>query len=610
MFVAASVRRRHSWSWRLSVAIVSMASALALTHACWRFLEHTPFLLGFAAAILAARLGGRTTGFLAVFAGLAGYTAFPPPLPTGGLGALLFGFGIVSSTFSWLVARRYEVEADLRASEERLRAVLSNLPVVLWVIDREGIVSLAEGSGLEVLDLKPHELRGRPVLELYRGSMEADANTRRVLAGETFTAVITLGDVVVETWYSPVRNQQAAVIGAIGVSLDVTTRRRLEEQYLQSQKMEAVGQLAAGVAHDFNNLLTAIGGYTELVLLTLRADDARREDLQEVAKASQRAAALTRHLLAFSRRQALQPTVLDVNATVADIQKLLRRTIPESIDLQLELRPSEPVRADRGQLEQVVLNLVINAADAMRDGGELRVATETVDVDDASALRHGPMRAGRYVLLTVTDTGTGMSPETQSRIFEPFFSTKERGRGTGLGLATVYGIVKQSAGFIWCDSELGRGTTFAIYLPVVHERIDTSEESEPVPDLSEATQTVLLAEDDGAVRRLTRDVLASHGYTVLAARDGDEALLLARQHPGTIHLLIADIVMPGLSGPDLAARLHQERPDLRLLYTSGYTENMLLRTGFENGVAVLRKPFLPADMLRKVQEVLRPTDCA
>jgi two-component system cell cycle sensor histidine kinase/response regulator CckA len=371
--------------------------------------------------------------------------------------------------------------------------------------------------------------------------------------------------------------------------------------------MEAIGLLAGGIAHDFNNVLTAIGGFTELVHRTLAPDDPRRGDLQEVAKATTRAEALTRHLLAVSRRQILEPTVLDLNEMVADIQQLLRRTIRENIDLQLDLSPDmDRVRADRSQIEQVVLNLVINAGDAMQGGGQLRIATTTVDVDDSWARRNQPMPVARYVRLTVSDTGTGMTQETQRRIFEPFFTTKERGKGTGLGLATVYGIVKQSEGFIWVQSEVGRGTTFEIYLPVVYETVDTRVQIGPVAEISSGTQTILLAEDDGAVRRLARNVLADQGYMVLDARDGDEALALSRRYQNVIHLLVTDVVMPGLSGRDLAARLTGERPGVRVLYTSGYTENVMIRSGYQDGLMLLSKPFLPADLLRKVKEALDP----
>jgi PAS domain S-box-containing protein len=603
----AATMPRKTWPVQLGVAAATIVVALVLTHLLWRGLQHTPFLLGFVAAIVSSWIGGRRAGVLAVILGGIAYAAFPPPLPPSGIRPLLVGFVLISGTFSWLVASRREIEQHLRVSQERLKAVVSGLPVVLWEIDRDGRVTLSAGSGLQVLGLASRDLLGRSIFDVYRDNPDIIANTARVLNGETFTALTTIGEVTVETWYSPRRDDTGAVTGAIGVSLDVTTRRRLEEQYLQAQKMDAVGQLAAGIAHDFNNLLTAIGGYTELVLLTLEPGDRRREELHEVAKAGLRAAALTRQLLAFSRRQILQPTVFDINGMLADVHKLLRRTIPENIDLQLQLNPVDPVRADPGQLEQVVLNLAINAGDAMPHGGLLRLTTDTVDVDEGAAGRHAPMPAGRYVRLRVTDTGVGMSPETQARIFEPFFSTKERGKGTGLGLATVYGIVKQSDGYIWVDSEIGRGTTFDIYLPVVSASVSPAAHVEQAPPYYGGTQTVLIAEDDGAVRRLTRDVLTSHGYTVLDARDGDEALALARAHPNPINLLIADVVMPGLSGRDLASRLTVERPDMRVLYTSGYNENMMVRAGFEkfeSDRTLLRKPFLPADLLQKVRETL------
>jgi two-component system, cell cycle sensor histidine kinase and response regulator CckA len=598
---------RKTWPVQLGVAAATMISALLLTHALWRGLQHTPFLPGFLAAIVSSWIGGRRAGILAVIVGGIAYATFPPPLPPSGIKPLLAGFVLISGTFSWLVASRREIEQHLGASQERLKAVVSGLPVVLWEIDWDGRVTLSAGSGLQVLGLAPRELLGRSIFDIYRDNPEVVANTARVLNGDTFTAITTIGEVTVETWYSPRRDEAGAVTGAIGVSLDVTTRRRLEEQYLQAQKMDAVGQLAAGIAHDFNNLLTAIGGYTELVLVTLEPGDRRREELQEVAKAGLRAGALTRQLLAFSRRQILQPAVLDINGMLADVHKLLRRTIPENIDLHLQMNAVDPIRADPGQLEQVVLNLAINAGDAMPHGGQLRLTTDTLAVEEGAAGLHPPMPAGRYVRLTVTDTGIGMSPETQARIFEPFFSTKERGKGTGLGLATVYGIVKQSEGYIWVDSEVGRGTTFELYLPVVSASLSPAAHVDPASAYSGGTQTVLLAEDDGAVRRLTRDILTSHGYTVLDARDGEEALALARAHPNAINLLIADVVMPGLSGRDLASRLTEERPDVRVLYTSGYNENMMARAGFdrfESDSTLLRKPFLPADLLQRVRETL------
>jgi PAS domain S-box-containing protein len=594
-----------SWWRSLAIAGGTVVCALVLTHVFWRFLQHTPFSLGFVAAILSSRFGGRTGGFLAVGLGVVAYTLLPPPLPAEAFGGLLVGFVVVSGAFSWFVARRYEVEADLKASQQSLGAVISSLPVVLWAIDRDGRVTLMEGSGLEALDLKPREVLGRSVFDLYRHLPGIMANTRRVLDGEAFTTVVRVRDADVETWYSPLRDDGGAVTGAIGVSLDVTIRRRLERQYLQAQKMEAVGELSAGIAHDFNNLLVAIGGYAELVMDSLDMSDARREDLLEVRKAAERAALLTRQLLAFSRRQVLNLKVLDLNLLVGGVHKLLRRTLREDIHLVLNLNTVvEPIRADPQELEHVLLNLALNARDAMPEGGELRFTTETVDVDAALAVQLPPMPPGRYIRLTVADTGAGMTSEVQARMFEPFFTTKDRGKGTGLGLATVYGIVKQSGGFIWVTSRLGSGTSFDLYFPTVHEALAQPDDAEPVGSTRGGAESILLAEDDGAVRRLARDVLTRWGYTVLEARDGEEALTAARSHSGIIHLLITDVVMPGLGGRALAVKLTEDHPTLRVLYTSGYASNEMLHGGLERALPFLPKPFLPLDLVRCVRDVL------
>lgn len=593
------------WLRRVAISVGSMSGALVLTHLFWRVLEHTPFLLGFGAAILSSRVGGRAAGFLAVIVGIVGYAWFPPPLAIENLGRLLLGFTIISGAFGWLVARRYEIEGALRSSQERLCAVMANLPVVLCVIDRDGRVILVEGRGLDGLNPKGGGLVGRSVFEVFRDFPEAITNARRVLRGDTFTAVMALGERVVETWYSPLRDDRGSVTGAIGVSLDATTRRRFEEQSLHANKMEAIGQLAGGVAHDFNNLLVAIGGYTDLVLASFSADDARRSDLLEVRKAAERAAVLTRQLLAFSRRQVLHPRVLDVNLLVGGVENLLRRTIGEDIDLVLDLNPDvEPIRADRTQLEQVLLNLAVNARDAMAAGGQLRFATENVEVDEVFAGRVPPMTAGRYVCLTVSDTGSGMTAEVQARIFEPFFTTKESGKGTGLGLATVFGIVKQSGGFIWVDSKPAHGTVFDIYLPAVREPVEAPTQAAPARPSAGGSETILLAEDDGAVRRLAREVLNKWGYTVLEARDGEEALEVAARHEGAIDLLITDVVMPGLGGRALVAKLAPDHPAMRVLYTSGYADDAMLREGAERELRHLPKPFLPHDLIGIVREVL------
>ena len=862
---------RNSWAVRLAVAGGSMACALVFTHVFWRTFHYTPFLLAFGAVTLSSRVGGRRAGFLAVIIGVLAYSWFPPPLPAGGFGRLLLGFVVVSSAFSWVVARRYEIEGALRASESRLAEAQHVAHIGSWewnvadnsevwseelyricgvepnsfrptfqsfvqllhpddremfsrhvqkavedhqpfefdhrivrpdgmrtiharchaVLDEDGKVARIVGTAQDITDQKAAEeivrrserrlqtiidaepacvkvvapdgrlmdmnraglemlgiettaeVVGRPVINLVHpddrsrylemhqaavGGSPGRLEFRVVgptgrerwvdsyaVAFETFTdagevqpAVLSvtsdiservraqhalheaeermrfaleasrLGvwdtnlktglsywsetggllhglergtlsksfppfidcvhsedrEAVVKTINEALREHRnveleyrtvwpdgtvhrisstahffyddaGVPVRGVGVSIDVTERRSLEAQLRQSHKMEAIGLLAGGIAHDFNNVLTAIGGFTEIVLRTLEKGDPRQSDLQEVAKAVTRAAALTRQLLAVSRRQILAPTVLDVNEMVADIQKLLRRTIPENIDLQLHLSPVlAPVRADRGQIEQVVLNLVINAGDAMPKGGQLRISTASVDVDESRAPRYRAMPVGRYVRLMVSDTGIGMSQETQRRIFEPFFTTKERGKGTGLGLATVYGIVKQSDGYIWVDSEAGRGTTFEIYLSAVQETAETPVQVAVAADVSGGSQTILLAEDDDAVRRLARDVLANQGYTVLDARDGEEALAIARRYPNVIHLLVTDVVMPGLSGRDLAMRLSEARRGILVLYTSGYTENLMMRSGFESGLKLLAKPFLPADLLRKVKETL------
>jgi len=514
-----------------------------------------------------------------------------------------------------ITARKIDEEI-IRRSESRLQTIIDAQPACVKLVSRDGILLDMNRAGLEMIGADiSGDVQGRPISELiHPEDLERFLEIHHAAAdGRPGRAEFRIrGLDGRERWvdshlvpFDAPAGADAEERAVLSVTSDVTERKRLEDQLRQSQKLEAVGLLAGGIAHDFNNLLTAIGGYTEVVLKTFDEGDARHDDLMEVSKAAERAAALTRQLLAVSRRQVLQPTVLDVNGMVTNVQKLLHRTIPENIEIQLELSPDlELVRADRGQLEQVVLNLAINAGDAMLRGGRLRLTTKTIDVDEASARRRPPMPPGRYVRLTVSDTGTGMAKETQAHIFEPFFTTKTLGKGTGLGLATVYGIVKQSSGFIWVESELGRGTTFEIYLPAVRDAVELEIPVIPAPRFAIGSQTILLAEDEGAVRRFARNILANHGYTVLDARDGDEALALAREHTGAIDLLVTDVVMPGLSGRDLAVRLTAERPDVRVLYTSGYSENMIVRAGIEPGLKLLPKPFLPADLLQKVGETL------
>jgi signal transduction histidine kinase/CheY-like chemotaxis protein len=379
--------------------------------------------------------------------------------------------------------------------------------------------------------------------------------------------------------------------------------RSSEEQLRQAQKMEAVGRLAGGVAHDFNNLLTAITGYSELLAERL-GDGPAGKDVEEIRKAAARAAALTRQLLAFGRQQVLQPRVLDLNAVVLDVEKMLR--MREDIDLvSLPGSGLGCVEADPGQLEQVILNLAINARDAMPVGGTLTIETANAELDEAYARQHVSVRPGSYVMLAVSDTGLGMDAETQARIFEPFFTTKELGKGTGLGLSTVYGIVKQSGGNIWVYSEVGRGTTFKVYLPRVEAPLEPRARAAARSGATRGTETVLLVENDPGVRALAGRVLHEHGYTVLEARDCDEALRVGRGHEGEIALVLTDLVMPSASGPDVAEELTALRPGVKLVFMSGYTENAAFRQrGLEPGTAFLDKPFTPAALAQKVREVL------
>jgi two-component system cell cycle sensor histidine kinase/response regulator CckA len=391
-----------------------------------------------------------------------------------------------------------------------------------------------------------------------------------------------------------------------GLVEDVTAQRNLEIQFRQAQRLEAVGRLAGGVAHDFNNILTAIRGYGDLLLEELGEDDARRHDVEEIRAAADRATALTRQLLAFSRKQVLQVRVLDLNAVIRTLEKMLRRLIGEDIRLAFTLADDVgTVRTDPGQIEQVILNLVVNARDAMPAGGRLAVETANVALDDGYADAHPGTAPGSYVMLALSDTGTGMDADVMSQIFEPFFTTKEQGKGTGLGLATVYGIVKQSGGHVAVESEPGRGTTFRIYLPRLDEPVEKAEIPEPVAPVAGGRETVLLAEDDPSVREIVAQVLAQKGYRVLRASDGQTALELARGAGLNIDLLVTDMVMPGMTGRELSDALSAERPGVRVLYMSGYTDDAVVRHGvLEEGMPYLQKPFASQALASKVRELL------
>jgi two-component system cell cycle sensor histidine kinase/response regulator CckA len=364
--------------------------------------------------------------------------------------------------------------------------------------------------------------------------------------------------------------------------------------------------LAGGIAHDFNNMLTAINGYSELGLRALQAEDPLRHNLEEIKKAGDRAATLTRQLLAFSRKQVLQPKVLNINSVISDFEKMLQRLIGENIELRTMLAPDAgSVKADPGQIEQVIMNLVVNARDAMTQGGKLTIETNNIYLDENYAKQHIAVIPGSYLMLAVSDTGTGMSEKTQNQIFEPFFTTKGVGQGTGLGLSTVYGIVKQSGGNIWVYSELGHGTTFKVYLPRVDEGAQDYERIDVAEEYVQGTETILLAEDEEIVRKLARTILESYGYRVFEAANGGAALLICERYKEPIHLLITDVIMPEMSGRELAERLSQLRPEMKVLYMSGYTDNAIVHHGvLDEGTNFIQKPFAPDALAQKIREVL------
>jgi two-component system cell cycle sensor histidine kinase/response regulator CckA len=517
------------------------------------------------------------------------------------------------------IRERKRAEAALQSSQQRLRHVLASSPAVLFTLvvvdDQMQGIDWISDNVTEMLGYSPEDATAP---DWWMRNIHPD--DRDGAAAHTREAFLVPGSVIHEFRFRHhdgsyrwtrgelrlIRDAAGRPVEAVGSWSDITERKQLEDQVRQSQKMEAVGQLASGVAHDFNNLLTIINGYSDLLLQSLPPADPSRDMIAEIQKAGQRSAGLTRQLLAFSRKQVLAPRVIDLNWVVTDTEKMLRRLTGEDIRFTTTLDPALwVVRADPGQVEQVLMNLVVNAHDAMPQGGQLLIKTRNVELDEAYARSRPDARPGPYVLLSVTDTGTGMRPDVMARIFEPFFTTKGPGKGSGLGLATSYGIAKQSGGHIAVISEPGVGTTFNVYLPQAERIVDAASPRSRPKGKPGGTETILIVEDEAGVRALTRSILTGCGYKVLEATNGVEAVRVSTEHAGPIQLLIADVVMPGKCGRAVAEELVDLRRGMRVMYMSGYTNDAIVRHGIvRDAVNFLQKPFTPPDLAIKVRDVL------
>ena len=512
---------------------------------------------------------------------------------------------------------REQQRRELRTQQRLLRQLIDANPNLIFVKDWDGRFLLVNQSTADIYGTTVEQLVGKTDADFNPNGAEVEHFLRddrevmstgipKQIAEERVTNPATGETRWFQTIKVPLRLPDEAGTRLLGVATEITERKRLEEQLMQSQKMEAVGQLAGGVAHDFNNILTAIVGYTDLLAADFSPNDRRLEDLEEIRKSARRAAALTRQLLAFSRKQVLEPKVIDLNAVVQNLDKMLRSLISENVDLRIHFAPDlDATRADPTQVEQVIMNLAINARDAMPDGGTLTIETANVTLDADYAARHVSVLPGEYVMLAVSDTGHGMDEDTKARIFEPFFTTKPLGRGTGLGLSTVYGIVKQHGGNIWLYSEPDKGTTFKVYLPTVDAVAESPGAAPNGVIQRKGHETVLVAEDDEPLRRLTYRALTNLGYTVLQADRASTALDLARRHKGPIDLLLTDVVMPDMNGRKLAETLRAARPTLRVLFMSGYPDGAITHHDMlEKGVAYLAKPFTTDAIARRVREML------
>jgi two-component system, cell cycle sensor histidine kinase and response regulator CckA len=511
-----------------------------------------------------------------------------------------------------LAIERRRAEEELRKSESLLRLLFEHNPLPTWLHEADTLKFLrANEAAVQLYGYTHEEFEKMTILDIRPNS------EREKLSKYLFQ--ITDLDEDHGFWLHQTKDGKTLEVEVIShalvyagkrvrlvVAQDISERRNLEHQLRQAQKMEAIGRLAGGVAHDFNNLLMVIKGHTELLLNVLPPSDHVAHKIEQIDRSADRAATLTRQLLAFSRRQVLQPQVINLNSVVEEMGKLLPRLIGEDIELGIHTDEElGTIRADASQMEQIIMNLAVNARDAMPNGGKFVIETRNVDLDQSYTASHPLMKPGPYVQMTVSDSGTGMDAETQSHIFEPFFTTKEKGKGTGLGLATVYGIVKQSGGFIWVYSELDQGTSFKIYLPRVDQAEDYSGVPSSTAEVPTGTETVLLTEDEQDVREIAREFLESGGYKVLEAKDASEAIKLAREHGGAIDLLVTDMIMPGMTGQELAVQLQHEYSGLRIVFMSGYSEHAATEmANADPGVRLLNKPFSRGALLRAVRDIL------
>jgi len=578
-----------------------------------RVVERRDWWLWLCAVLITLLLTGAIVSF-----GLSALHLRRPDLNSAPLNDTILGLvGMVLLFDIYTVYQHFQIQAvrkQLVEREELFRLITENAADMIAVVDTTGHRLYNSPSYEKILGYTAEELRGTTALEQIHPEdrekvLQAASEARRTGKGTNLEYRMRHKDGgwrMLESRASTIM-KAGEVEKLVIVNRDVTERKHLEEQFRQSQKMEAVGRLSGGVAHDFNNLLGVIIGYGEIVQEGTAADSPLRTCVDEMLKAGHRAAGLTRQLLAFSRQQVMDPKVLDLNSVVKDMEKMLKRLISEDIQLKTDLDPAlARIKADQGQIEQVLMNLAVNARDAMPNGGELTITGSNFRMDQDFVRRYPyPVLVGDYVLLSVSDNGIGMDAATRARVFEPFFTTKEKGKGTGLGLSTVYGVVKQSGGYIEVHSEPGAGATFKIYLPKVEEALDPQKQAVELPASLRGTETVLLVEDEIALRTLSRQLLKLCGYDVLEAASGAEALRISQEHTERIHLLLTDVVMPGMSGRVLADQIVKQRPDTQVVYMSGYTGQTVGEHGvLAEGSFFLPKPFTREALARKVRRAL------